>query len=426
MIRSIFTNFSARLAVAMMNFIMLLMTTHFLGAETRGIVSILAIGIGIIHIVSDLASGPSLVYLTPRTKLRSLIITGSIWAIVTTAIVGYILIYIGNVPTYCGPEALIVAVLISLHSLNQNILLGQQRIKAFNILFFLQGVIQVAALASCILIFKQKGVYPYIYSNIVSFTLCYLAGFYLINKNPPQPTIVEKRPILWVLFSNGFYTQAATLFLYLCKLKYPTSLKSILPNGEAGAGIFTTAFALGEAIMIFAASVSAVVLSKVSNQKNHMDARSSVLQLSKLSFCLTFLAVAFFLALPAGFYSWLLGKDFNPVKEVFFSIAPGILAISFGTVFAHYFSGAGKHYMNFISGACALTTTYLTANYFIHKMGMIGAGYASSATYIVLSIVIFVAFMLIGGNKKSDWKELIPSRENFRSLRNILKKGQSE
>lgn len=422
MIRSIFTNFSARLAVAAMNFIMLLMTTHYLGAQTRGVVSILAIGIGIIHIVSDLAGGPSLVYLTPRTKLRSLIITGSIWAIFTTLLVGYILIYIGNIPNNCGVEALIVAVLISLHSLNQNILLGQERIKAFNILFFVQGVIQIGAMVFCIFVFDQKSVYPYLYSNIVSFSLCYLVGLYLINKNPPQPKIIEKRPILLVLFTNGFYTQAATLCLYLCKLKSPTSIKNILPDGEASAGIYTTAFALGEAIMIFAASVSAVVLSKVSNQDNHADARSSVFQLSKLSMGLTFLAVVFFLALPSNFYSWLLGKDFSPVKQVFLSISPGIVAISFGTVFAHYFSGAGKHYMNFISGACALLTTYLTTDFLIHKAGMMGAGYASSATYIVLSVVIFTAFMLIGGNTKSDWKQLLPALEDFRSLRNMLKK----
>jgi O-antigen/teichoic acid export membrane protein len=423
MIRNIFTNFSARLAVAAMSFITLLMTTHYLGKETKGIVSIISLGIGIIHIVSDLANGPSLVYLTPRTKLRTLIVTGSIFAVVTTFAIGYLLIYLGNIPEDCGKEALVVALLISLHSLNQNVLLGQQRIKAYNILFFFQGVLQIAAMACCIFLFDQKSVYPYLYSNIASFAICYVAGLYLINKNPPEPKILEKRPILWVLFSNGFYTQAASLFLYMCKLKSQTSVKTILPNGEGAAGIYSTAFALGEAIMIFAASVSAVVLSKVSNQDNHAEARTSVFQLSKLSLGLTFLAVLFFLILPAGFYSWLLGKDFSPVKEVFLSIAPGIIFISFGTVFSHYFSGAGKHYMNFISGACALITTYLTADFFIHKAGMMGAGYSSSMTYMVLSIVIFVAFMLMGGNKKSDWKQLVPSRENFRSLRNILKKG---
>ena len=118
----------------------------------------------------------------------------------------------------------------------------------------------------------------------------------------------------------------------------------------------------------------------------------------------------------------MLGKDFSPVKDVFISIAPGIVAISFGTVFSHYFSGAGKHYMNFISGAFALITTYLTTNYFIHLAGMSGAGYASSATYIVLTIVIFTAFMIIGGNKKIEWKQLLINKEDFTSIKNILKR----
>ncbi|MCX6312377.1 MAG: hypothetical protein NT084_12170 [Bacteroidetes bacterium] len=423
MIRSIFANFSSRLAVAVMNFAMLLLTTHFLGKETRGAVYIIGLGIAIIHVVSDLANGPSLVYLTPRTRLSRLWITGSIWAFITTALIGTILIYIGNIPSYCGIEVLIVAILISLHSLNQNILLGQQRIKAFNILLFLQGAIQISTMACCIFLFDQKSVYPYIYANMVSLSLCYTIGLILIHKNPPEPKITETRSILLVLFTNGFYTQAASLFLVMCKLKTQTSVKSILPNGEGEAGIYSTAFALGEAIMIFAASVSSVVLSRVSNQDNHIESRKSVFQLSKLSLVLTFFAVAFFLALPAGFYSWLLGKDFSPVKHVFLSIAPGIVFVSFGTVFAHYFSGAGKHYMNFISGIFAFITTYLTADYFIGKFGTSGAGYSSSATYIVLTLITFGAFILIGGNKKSDWKQLLLSKEDFQSLRNILKKN---
>lgn len=421
MIRSIFANFSSRLAVAAMNFVGLLLTTHFLGKETRGIVSIIALGIAIIHVVSDLANGPSLVYLTPRTRLRTLWITGSVWAIFTTLVVGNILIYLGNIPSSCGLEVLVVAVLISLHSLNQNILLGQERIKLFNILLFLQGLIQISSMAICIFLFDQKGVYPFIYSNMVSLSLCYIVGLVLIHKNPPEPKIAETRPVLLVLFTNGFFTQAASLFLVMCKFKSQISLKNILPNGEGAAGIYSTAFALGEAIMIFAASVSSVVLSKVSNQIDHREIRSTVFKLGKLSLGFTLLAILFFLVLPAGFYSWLLGKDFSTVKEVFATIAPGIIFISFGTVFGHYFSGAGKHYLNFISGGFAVCTTYLITDYFVHKNGLLGAGYAASATYMVLSIVIFTAFMLIGGNKKSDWLQLIPSKGDFKSLRNIFK-----
>ena len=232
MIRSIFANFSSRLAVAVMNFAMLLLTTHFLGKETRGAVYIIGLGIAIIHVVSDLANGPSLVYLTPRTRLSRLWITGSIWAFITTALIGTILIYIGNIPSYCGIEVLIVAILISLHSLNQNILLGQQRIKAFNILLFLQGAIQISTMACCIFLFDQKSVYPYIYANMVSLSLCYTIGLILIHKNPPEPKITETRSILLVLFTNGFYTQAASLFLVMCKLKTQTSVKSILPNDQ--------------------------------------------------------------------------------------------------------------------------------------------------------------------------------------------------
>ena len=59
MIRSIFTNFSARLAVAVLNFIMMLLITHLLGKEIYGQITIIALNVTFIHLISDLAGAPS-------------------------------------------------------------------------------------------------------------------------------------------------------------------------------------------------------------------------------------------------------------------------------------------------------------------------------------------------------------------------------
>lgn len=421
MIRSIFSNFSSRLGVAVMNFVMLLITTHFLGKEIYGQISILALNVSIIHLISDLAGGPSLVYLTPRAKLSSLLISGSAWSFINSIGIGALLLVTGVFPMLYGKELLIIGLLISLHSVNQNLLLGQQRIKAYNILFFVQGIFQLITLITCIFSFKFTDAYPYIYASITSNALCYLIGLWLVNRNAPEPKIRESKPLLIVLFSNGFFTQAASLFLVFSKTISFNSMKAILPNGEGAVGIFNSAFSLGGAIMLFGAAVSSIVLAKVANHENHMETRSTVFRLSKLSFVITLLGVGCFLLLPANFYSWLLGKDFSPVKEVFSSMSIGIIFLSVGTVMSHYFSGAGKHYMNFIAGGIALVATFFTTDALIRSKGISGAGYSTSVTYIALTLSVFIAFMLIGGNKKSDWKQLLPSKEDVQSLRNLLK-----
>ena len=422
MIRSIFTNFSSRLAVAVMHFAMLLMITHYLGKGIYGQISILALNVSIIHLISDLAGGPSLVYLTPRAKLNSLLLTGSVWSIFNSLAIGVVFLYTGLFPSLYGKELLLIGLIVSLHSLNLNLLLGQQRIKAYNILFFVQGILQMFTMIICIFICKLTSAYPYIYACLASNLLCYFIGIWLVHKNAPIPKIRETKSLLLLLFKNGFFTQAAA-FSFLCSKTISfNSMKKILPDGEGAIGIFNSAYSLGAAIMLFGFSVASIVLSKVANQENHVETRSTVFRLCKLSFVLTAMGLVFFLFLPANFYSWLLGKDFYSVKLVFISMSPGILFLSLGTVFAHYFSGAGKHYMNFISGSLALLATYLTTDAIIRKTGLSGAGYSASIPFIVSTVAIFAAFMLIGGSKKSDWKQLLPSKEDFHSVRTIIKK----
>ncbi|CAN5248707.1 hypothetical protein BH09BAC5_BH09BAC5_20740 [soil metagenome] len=422
MIRSIFTNFSARLGVAVLNFIMLLVITHILGKGIYGQISVIALNVSYIHLISDLAGGPSLVYLTPRARLGSLLLTGSIWSFVNSIGIGLILIYTGIFPELYGKEVLLIGLLISLHSLNQNLLLGQERIKVYNILFFAQGILQILSLLIFIFLLKQADAYPCIIAFIISNAICYVIGLFLVLQKRIEPKIIEPRPLLLVLFANGFYTQAASVFLVMPKSISFNSMKANLPDGEGSVGIVNSAYSLASAIMLFGASVSAVVLSKVANHANHTETRTTVFRLAKLSLLFTLLAVGFFLILPAEFYTWLLGKDFSPVKNIFIAMSPGIIFISLGTVFSHYFSGAGKHIMNFASGIVTLIFAWLITDYLVRKYGANGAGMAASVTFIVMTLFIMTAFILVGKNPIADMKLLFPQKGDFKALITIFKK----
>ena len=105
-------------------------------------------------------------------------------------------------------------------------------------------------------------------------------------------------------------------------------------------------------------------------------------------------------------------------------MAPGIIFISYGTVFSHYFSGAGKHIMNFISGAIAFLASWAVTYFLIDYFGIVGAGIASSVAYIVMTICIFSAFILAGQNRRADMKLALPAKGDFKALLDIFKKEQ--
>lgn len=416
MIRNILTNFSARLGLAALNFFMLLLTTHYLGKDIRGEIATIQLGITIIHLISDLAGGPSLVYLVPRTGLRKLLLIGSAWSIFCSIAIGLILIQMDLLPAKYTIEILAMAVLVSLHSLNQNALIGQERIRIFNILHISLGMVQFGIMSLCIFVLHMHESWPFLYASIAGYGISYLAGLYLVTRNAPQPQIDETRPVLLLLFTNGFFTQAASISFQLSLRENYFTLKKML--GDGAVGIFSTALSLGEAILLFSSSVAAVTLARVANRGNHTVERPTIIRLSKISILLTGFGLLFFILLPNEFYTWLLGKDFSQVKESFITLAPGILLVSFGTVYSHYFSGAGKHYLNFISGCFGLVVALIVAKPLISKYVIPGAGWSATLAYATIAIFIFTIFMLVGKDRKADLKTLLPSRDDFAFIRN--------
>lgn len=421
MIRTIFVNFSARLAMQVMNFFTLLLTTNTLGSQVRGEISIIQLSINMIHLISDVVGGPALVYLVPRAKLSVLLITGWAWAVFSCTAVGIILIQYDLMPATYGTEVLIASFLLSLNSINMNILLGQERMKEYNILLFLQGILMFTTMAASIFILKHDHSVPYLEACYGAYGGTFLIGLFLVFRKKHVPQLTDSRPILFVLFANGFFTQIATLTHQLSIRQNYYYLDTVIPDNKASVGIYSTAISLGEAILLFSVSVAAVLMSRVSNEKLTDVSRKRTLRLAKLSVAVTLPGILLFVILPAEFYTWLLGKDFSGVHQSFMSIAPGIILVSFGTVFGHFFSGSGKHYMNFLSGTFGLCITLFTVRFLVSEFGVQGAGWSASIAYGGMALFIFVAFMITGRKNKGELREVFPTKEDFRSLQRLLR-----
>lgn len=426
MIRSIFVNFSARLAMQVMYFCTLLLTTHFLGSEVRGEISLIQVAINIIHLVSDIVGGPALVYMAPRARLRTLLITGWAWTLFSSGITWGILLWNDAIPAGFAVPVLISAVLLSLNSISMNILLGQERLKLYNLLLYLQGALMLGSMAASIFLIGHSDAVPYMDATYIAYGGCAALGLYFVLSHRHTPKLTDKRNVLFVLFSNGIFTQLANLTFQLSIRYSYYQLDQQYGHGKASIGIYSTAVSLGEAILLFAASVASVLAARISNERLATLSRQRTLQLSKLSIGLTIPAVLIFAAMPPSFYSWLLGDSFAAVRNSFVSITPGIIMVSFGTVFGHYFTGIGKPYMNFMSGSFALILSLLTASSIIAAYGIIGAGISASIAYGGLAIFIFTMFMITGGNAKGEWKELIPRLSDVTALLNVFRPGKTD
>lgn len=422
MIRSIFVNFSARLAMQVMYFCTLLLTTNLLGKDVRGEISIIQVAINLIHLVSDIVGGPALVYLVPRASLKTILLTGWAWCVFSTLITWSILVYLGAIPDQYTVPVYIAAFFLSLNSINMNILLGQERIKQYNILLYMQGALMFITMAGCILLLNHTASTPYLEAAYVAYGGCFLTGLYFVLTKEHRPTVGDNRNVFFIMFSTGVFTQLATLAFQLSIRFNYYQLDEHANDNHGTVGIYSTAVSLAEAILLFSTSVAAVLGARIANEKLADMSRRKTLQMSKLSVGITIPGLLLFILLPAAFYSGLLGKDFSPVRDSFISLVPGVLLISFGTIFGHYFSGTGRHYMNFFSGSFALLVTLLVSGFFITKYGIIGAGWAASIAYGSVAVFIFTMFMLVSKDRRNELSELIPTKSDFASLKEIFRR----
>ncbi len=427
MIRSIFSNFSVRFIGALFNFAILLITAQKLGADLRGEIVIIALGVNIIHLISDIAGGPALVFLVPRAKISTLLLSGGAWALFSCLGLGFLLFEFNWIPGAIALhgkefEVLLLSLLLSFSSLNQNILLGQERIRAYNTIIFLMGFLQLTGIVFSIFILNIHSSQAYVNACFLSYGTCFVVGLLFVLNKKHEPKLIETRPILFVLFANGFYTQMASIAFQLSVRENFGRLTKLNPENNVPVGLYSTAIALGEAILIFSGSVASITMARIANANEPEKAREAALRMSKLSVCITVPAIILFMLLPAQFFSSLIGKEFGPVKNIFFTLFPGVAIISFSTVYSFYFAGIGKHYVNFFAGSFGFIITLLTAGPFIRLYGVEGAGWSATSAYCGLGIFIFLMFMLIGGNKKSEWKLLRPSMDDVKWIKTNLKK----
>lgn len=406
MLQSILANFSARFAVAIINFLVLLLTARLLGSDVRGEISVIALGMNIIHLISDIAGGPSLVYLVPRASNFTLLIIGYAWSFIAAIIIGIPLAYFELIPPAFATHILILSLLVSLHSVHLNMLLGRERTREYNMLLVTQALVLITAMAIVIFVFGGKTTEVFIIGAYAAYGAVLLVSSVMVWRTFKERKIEQVRIALKGLFRNGFFTQLASLthqlsvrisFYILAAIGTFTFAGQMHLNGDQAVGIYSIAISLAEAILLFSQSVATIVLSRTANAQDQHYKRRLAVQCSKLSLLVTIPGVALFMMLPESFYVKLLGADFLPVKQVFTFLTPGIALVSFGTVYSHYFSGTGKHYMNAISGTVALTITLLTANIVIPAYGLEGASLAASFAYTGMVITIFVLFVFERG-----------------------------
>jgi O-antigen/teichoic acid export membrane protein len=289
-----------------------------------------------------------------------------------------------------------------------HILVGMQKIRAYNILYLLQNFLFLILLSALLLGF-QFGIKAAISAQIISYLLAGTVLFFFV-KRETQGIFLE--PNRQYLKDVPFYGFKAHLGGVISFLHYRTDLFliNILLNPFA-VGLYSVAVALAEGMWLISRSVGTVLFPKLASETNS----ESLKQFTPLV-CRHVLIVAFSVAVLLYFFGqWLIVLLYS---EIFLGSIPpfrilliGAVAVSGHSVLVYFLMASGRPMLvSYITGISLILNIILNVIWIPH-WGIVGAAWATTVSYSAMFMISLFVYSKISGNAMKN--SIIPRKSDF-------------
>ncbi|PKP33651.1 MAG: hypothetical protein CVU00_10490 [Bacteroidetes bacterium HGW-Bacteroidetes-17] len=389
MFQKIINTLGTRVFSAVLNLLIAIFISQHLGAIGKGQQGLIIATITYILIFSNLVGGSTLVYLVPRYGYSRLLLPSYIWSILMSLAFYFILTTTRIIEDPLILNICILSIFISFISIHSNLLIGLERVKTANLIWFLQPLMIIGFLLTYFLWGISISIDTYFNALYFSLSILLIISFILLIKAKRTPVIFKLQSnfnILSEMFRLGFLNQLAHIFQMLSFRMSYYWLGQVY--SEAEVGIYSNGTSLIESVWLLSRSISMVQYSRIVNMNDKKEAQKLTLILSKLSFVISFVILLPMIFLPSSFYKFIFGEGFGDVRLVIQSLAPGVLFLNLNIIISHYFSGTGKYHLNSMASFVGLCTAIPLFSWMIPAFGILGAGFASSISYIVTTMVI--------------------------------------
>ena len=398
--------------IAIINFLVVIITAQYLGSDGRGHISLMFLNITVILLFNDIIGGSSLVYVTSKRDPYTLLLPALTAGIFT----GLLLPFLFHLYFHFQKTELIyfivLALLSNLSSISNYFLNGFEKIKQNNLASISQSIAIVGSLSFEFLIFKDFSVFSYYRALVLGYVInLAISAFALRNKF--TPVSFSWKESIKVIAAYGLIGQAGNIFQLLnYRFCYYVLDGMNDPHSKQNVGVFSTAASVSEAVWVIMNGIAMVQYATLSNQTNPQTAINVTVKLAKISFALSVFALLVLNILPETFFTFLFGKDFAGMKSYCLILAPGIAATGLTGIYAHYFSARGDMKTSAAAALVGLIITLACSFLLIPLLGPTGAALTCVASYVTSSL--FLVFMFKIQSKSSfydmffSWKNLLP------------------
>jgi len=418
-LNKILNTFGTRLLSAMLNLLITILISQFLGPEGKGEQGIIIATIAYILVFVNLMGGSAIVYLVPRFPVSVIILPAYLWTVLTSILFyGFLqlstLVSEGMIIHVC-----ILSAISAFTTINSSVLIGKEKIAISNLVNFIQPLIITLLLIVFFFYLGKSTIESYIISLYISFSAGFIVSLIYLKRFTDKfelADISSYKTIISNLFRYGLLNQLAHIFQLLSFRMSYYWLEQTYSSAEVG--IYSNGTSLVESIWLISRSICLVQYARIANSADLEYSQKLTLQLNWASLIISFIGLLFMVMLPSRFFIFLYGEGFGEVSSVIRALAPGVLFFNTALIIGHYFSGIGKYYVNTISSFAGLLFAVLFFRLLIPVYGITGAGWATTISHLITSLTVVWFF---SRESKIKLKNSFPSMTDIKLIFSTLR-----
>lgn len=391
-------------------------TARELGNEKLGEISLVVLAIAISMLVSGVLSGPPLVYFTPRKNLKHLLVPAYIANILCSVLICIGLSFFKLFDSQFLLYAILISILQAFYSTHFYVLLGLEKLNAYNFIGIIQVLVSIAGISIGVYIFKIKEVESYFIAQAISFFVGFLITIPFIKQTTYSDQNSSYSNVIRDIVKYGFVMQLASIFQ---QLNYRLSYYVIhWQLGDAKLGIFALTMQIAEGVLMISRSIAAVLFSKTANLNEKQSIKDKTNSTLKFTYISTLLFLIALLILPVAFYEMIFSKDFSEIKMVLWYISPGIMFLAIQTILSSYYSSVHKVYINALGSLAGLLVIGALVWPLTMLMDLNGSAIANVASYLI-SLVVAIGFYLLV--EKTPVRAILINTDDLKKYLKVLK-----
>jgi O-antigen/teichoic acid export membrane protein len=432
-IKDTFITFSTQILGIILGIISTIAIARVLGPSNQGVYSLSVLINSLISMIGNSGIGVANIYFGRSKRYEIADLAAN--SIISSFILGiplimiFLLYYILVHPSFlAGVDSMyiiIASILVPIALLQAyfiHLLLGQNRIMAYNLNSLIQNLTFSFLLLLALLVFKAG-----LLGAILSWAISLLAGSVtaLIQVN-------KTTPLIWkfdkIIFREAIkYGIKGHLGNLMQVLNYRLNMFIIaLYMTTAAVGYFSISTSMAEMLLLLPGAIGTVILVRTPSLTAKEANISTPLICRTTLFITAILAIIFFVIAKPMIVIFF-GTAYLPAVSPLYILLPGIVLATCYRVLSNEMMGRGKPIVNTIIAGISLIATISLNILLVPKMGINGAALASTLAYAIGSLVTILLFVNISGINFID--VIIVKKDDFKlylkSIREILKKNTS-